>query len=221
MAEKTHRLSRVARELNVAVPRIVDFLSEKGITIDSNPNTKIEADQFEMLQQQFRADVTLKEQTKQTSLKRERRETISLEDSKPKEEVKVVEEEDDLDIEALKSGVLTKPEIKKVDTPQVTEPTVQSEDQKGQDGNSTLNILGKIDLDKINTKTRPDKKKVVKEEKKADKKPAETPKKPQQQEKPKEVKKEPVVVQKTEEPKAPPVKEPAPVIETIRVETKN
>ncbi len=220
MAEKTHRLSRVARELNVAVPRIVDFLSEKGITIDSNPNTKIEADQFEMLQQQFAADVTLKEQTKQTSLKRERRETISLEDSKPKEEVKVVEEEDDLDIEALKSGVLTKPEIKKVDTPQVTEPTVQSEDQKGQDGNSTLNILGKIDLDKINTKTRPDKKKVVKEEKKADKKPAETPKKPQQQEKPKEVKKEPVVVQKTEEPKAPPVKEPAPVIETIRVETK-
>lgn len=220
MAEKTHRLSRVARELNVAVPRIVDFLSEKGITIDSNPNTKIEADQFEMLQQQFAADVTLKEQTKQTSLKRERRETISLEDSKPKEEVKVVEEEDDLDIEALKSGVLTKPEIKKVDTPQVAEPTVPAEELKGQDGNSTLNILGKIDLDKINTKTRPDKKKVVKEEKKADKKPAETPKKPQQPEKPKEVKKEPFVAPKKEEPQAPPVKEPAPIIETIRVETK-
>ena len=35
------RLSRVARECNVGIQTIVEFLAKKGFFIDSNPNAKI------------------------------------------------------------------------------------------------------------------------------------------------------------------------------------
>jgi hypothetical protein len=44
MAGKVKRLSKVAKELNVGISTIVEFLSGKGVEIDSNPNTKIDDD---------------------------------------------------------------------------------------------------------------------------------------------------------------------------------
>ena len=35
------RLSRVAKECNVGIQTIVDFLHKKGFTIENNPNAKI------------------------------------------------------------------------------------------------------------------------------------------------------------------------------------
>ena len=37
----TFRLSRVARELNVGIKTIIDFLLSKGYAIDRDPNTKL------------------------------------------------------------------------------------------------------------------------------------------------------------------------------------
>ncbi len=51
--ERTYRLSQVARKLNVGSGTILDFLEGKGHTIDSNPNSKITQDQFNMLSKEF------------------------------------------------------------------------------------------------------------------------------------------------------------------------
>jgi len=51
------RLSKVAKELNVGIANIVDHLASKGIEIDGRPNTKITPDAYEILKQQFIADV--------------------------------------------------------------------------------------------------------------------------------------------------------------------
>ena len=42
---KTTRLSKIARELNVGISTIVEFLHKKGVKIDSNPNEKITSEQ--------------------------------------------------------------------------------------------------------------------------------------------------------------------------------
>ena len=100
MAGKPIRLGKAAGELNVGVSTLVEFLHSKGVTIDANPNTKLEGDHFEILQKQFAADQTLKEQSKLTSVKREKRETISIRDSKPNEAPRV---EDEDEVELLQS----------------------------------------------------------------------------------------------------------------------
>lgn len=53
MAGKLFRLSKVAGELNIGVITLVEFLQLAGIQIDSNPNTKITEEQYEILRKQF------------------------------------------------------------------------------------------------------------------------------------------------------------------------
>jgi translation initiation factor IF-2 len=237
MAGKTHRLSRVASELNVAIPTLVDFLSGKGITLDVNPNTKLEEGSYELLRQQFAADQSLKEKAKLSSVKREKRETISLRDTKPQESKQ--DDEDDIDIQSLKETTIVAPKVEKevskveeapkveqtpvakveaeVKTPK--EPAEKDKSPELEGGAKTLGegefqvqVLGKIDLDKINTKTRPDKKKKQEQPKKI----KEVAKVSAKLVAPPKVKEpfKPIVVEKAPE-KAP---EPPKEIETIRSE---
>ena len=38
------KISKVAKDLNVALPTVIEFLRKKDITIDDNPNTRVEDD---------------------------------------------------------------------------------------------------------------------------------------------------------------------------------
>jgi translation initiation factor IF-2 len=152
MAGKPIRLGKAAGELNVGIQTLIDFLQSKGIKIDTNPNTRLESEHFDLLCQEFAADQNLKEQSK-SAARRERRESISLKD-KPSETptVEVEEEEDDvtINIEEIKQQVYT--DVAKEETPKTPESSNDSNDIKVQ-------VVGKIDLSSINQKTRPDKKK--------------------------------------------------------------
>jgi translation initiation factor IF-2 len=152
MAGKPIRLGKAAGELNVGIQTLIDFLRSKGIKIDTNPNTRLEPEHFDLLCQEFAADQNLKEQSK-SAARRERRESISLKD-KPSETptVEVEEEEDDvtINIEEIKQQVYT--DVAKEETPKTSESSNDSNDIKVQ-------VVGKIDLSSINQKTRPDKKK--------------------------------------------------------------
>jgi len=151
MAGKPIRLGKAAGELNVGVPTLIEFLQSKGIKIDTNPNTRLEQEHFEMLCQEFAADQNLKEQSK-SAARRERRESVSIKD-KPEETPAIeTEEEDDeaINIEQIKQQVFT--EAPKEVEPVKPEPIEESNDIKVQ-------VVGKIDLSSINQKTRPDKKK--------------------------------------------------------------
>jgi len=54
--ERTIRINKVLRELNISLDRAVDFLKEKGITVELNPNAKISEDEYGTLQRQFAGD---------------------------------------------------------------------------------------------------------------------------------------------------------------------
>ena len=50
------RLSKVARELNVGISTIVEYLASQGKEISSNPNTKIGEDLYLILLQEFQKE---------------------------------------------------------------------------------------------------------------------------------------------------------------------
>ena len=95
MAGKPIRLGKAAGELNVGLPTLVEFLESKGIKIDSNPNTRLEQEHFELLCQEFAADQSMKEQSKATT-RREKRESVTLSD-KPADTPRMQDSSEDED----------------------------------------------------------------------------------------------------------------------------
>lgn len=210
MAGKPIRLGKAAGELNVGISTLVDFLDSKGVKIDSNPNFKLEEEHYVLLKQEFAADHDLKEQVKQNPVKREKRETISLKDTREPEDVKTA---DSPKVDPPQQKENEEKEEKKEEEPLSTAPEEKpaSESKTVGEGDVKVQVVGKIDLDALNTKTRPDKKK--KDEQPAVKAAAEE-KKPEPAQ-PKEP-----VVEKKEEPKEVVEEKPVtPDIETIRVQS--
>jgi translation initiation factor IF-2 len=211
MAGKPIRLGKAAGELNVGIPTIVEFLGSKGIVIDPTPTSRLEQEHYEILCQEFAADQSMKEQSK-AALRREKRESLSLKD-KPLEDQKpapVIEDEDegDINLEEIKRQVLSEappkaPEPKVEEAAPVIEETAPVE-PIAEVSENKVNVIGKIDLDAINQRTRPDKKK----EKVVEKQPVPAPVVPT-----------PEVVKEVPAPAPEPKEEPvakAPEIETIR-----
>lgn len=169
MAGKPIRLGKAAGELNVGIPTIVEFLGSKGIVIDPTPTSRLEQEHYEILCQEFAADQSMKEQSK-AALRREKRESLSLKDKAPEEPkaAPVLEDEDDeeINLEEIKRQVLNeatpKPPISSPAAPSAAEQAVFEEERADASTEVTenkVNVIGKIDLDAINQRTRPDKRK--------------------------------------------------------------
>jgi translation initiation factor IF-2 len=180
---KAIRLSKAAREFNVGVSTIVEFLHKKGHVIDTDPNSKIDPDLYTLLIKEYSSDLDEKKKSENFSLKnlRERKESISLEDVK-----EPVEPEEEA--EFLIKDTSSKSEPKKHEEP------VEKEIKKSID----LKVIGKVDLDLVNGKKKPVEKKPepVKEEPVAEVKPPVN----ETEEKPEEIKTPPVAKEEKVEP---------------------
>ena len=64
------KISKVAKDLNVALPTVVDFLRSKNITVDDNPNARIEDDVVDILVKEFKSDKDQKTKSEQFSSER-------------------------------------------------------------------------------------------------------------------------------------------------------
>ncbi len=74
------RINKVLRELNISLERAVDYLKDKGINIESNPNTKISNEVYNILCGQFAGDKGNKYASKELSEeKRKEKEALRLE----------------------------------------------------------------------------------------------------------------------------------------------
>lgn len=63
--ERVIRINKVLREFNISLDRAVEFLKDKGIAIDANPNAKISENEYSILQNQFAGDKGNKEASKE------------------------------------------------------------------------------------------------------------------------------------------------------------
>lgn len=101
--KKPVRLSKVAKEFNIGIATIVDFLNDNGIEVDSNPNTKLDHEKYALIRDEFADEKELKEKSKSVSRTRTERETITL-DSAKKEKEKPQEEEEEIDLSKFKAS---------------------------------------------------------------------------------------------------------------------
>ena len=67
------RLNKVARDLNVGVQTIVEFLQKKGFEINVDPNTKISDEQHELLVKEFSTAKKLKKESENIGHDRQKR----------------------------------------------------------------------------------------------------------------------------------------------------
>ena len=92
--ERIIRINKVLRELNISLERAVDYLKDKGIVVESNPNTKISDDVYKVLCGEFAGDKGNKEASKEVGEeKRKEKEALRLEREKEIEDKRRAEED--------------------------------------------------------------------------------------------------------------------------------
>jgi len=92
--ERVIRINKVLRELNISLERAVDYLKDKGIAIDANPNAKISDKEFSILQNQFAGDKGNKEASKEVGEeKRKEKEALRVEREKEIDDKRKLDEE--------------------------------------------------------------------------------------------------------------------------------
>lgn len=198
--QKGIRLSKAAREFNVGINTIVEFLHKKDIDIETNPNTKISPEAYEFLAIEYSSDLTAKKESEKLSMRnlQETQEDISNNEIENEiESPDVIETTEEVlitDVSGTASEI-ARPEDKKEEKTEgepVTEKepeTAKSERKSEKD--KEIKVVGKIDLDLIKKKPKP--------EKKPEKKKEETP--PGKKAPKKEEKEEPAIDIETKETK--------------------
>jgi len=128
---KATRLSKAAREFNVGISTIIEFLHRKGFDLDPNPNTKLPHEAYLLLLKEYSSDLNVKKESEKLILKdlHRKKESVSIDDVPESGKGEDQDRDDEVlikDISVLKKGIDIKTEIKKPD----------------------IKLVGKIDLEK-------------------------------------------------------------------------
>jgi translation initiation factor IF-2 len=115
--ERVIRINKVLREFNISLDRAVDYLKEKGITIESNPNAKISDSEFNILQNEFAGDKGNKVASKEVGEeKRKEKEALRVEREKEVEDKRKQDEEKLRQQEVIKAKATVVSGLKQVGT---------------------------------------------------------------------------------------------------------
>ena len=156
------RLSKVARELNVGISTIVEFLASQGKKVSANPNTKIDEELYMLLLEEFHKEKFEKEKADKVNIDKPERTVITI---SKEEQAKSEEKVDKIEAKADKLSGLSvvgkidldnKPAKKEPDSEkEVKEPEVKSDDEPKEEIStikaeakklSGPTVLGKINL---------------------------------------------------------------------------
>jgi translation initiation factor IF-2 len=236
--DKSIKLIKAVKELNIGMGTIVDFLATKGYKVEKQPMAKLDGDMYTALLKEFAVDKSIKEEAKQISIGKIRKEEPAAFPEKPVENRRSRDFENE-EILIKNTGHYASPQAEK---PKPVEPAPEKSDERN-DVLPGVKVVGKIDLNNLNAKPQPPVEKpveakpveVVKQPEPVAPEPkpepkaeipkevvAEAPKaeEPKVAEAPKAEEPKPVVAEtpKVEEPKAP-VAEPAPVVQAPVAET--
>ncbi len=139
----TQRLGKVAREFNVGIQTMVEFLHKKGHEVDSNPNAKIDDDVYVLLQKEYSKDIDLKKESEKLNLRTHRHqknETLTIED--------VNNVEPDLSDDKEDEDVLRITDHSTKKASPIINREKEVEEIRTSTPKAEIKILGKIDLDK-------------------------------------------------------------------------
>ncbi|GAA3992931.1 translation initiation factor IF-2 [Mucilaginibacter dorajii] len=206
--DKSIKLIKAVKELNIGMGTIVDFLATKGYKVDKQPMAKLDGDMYNALLKEFAFDKSIKEEAKQISIGKIRKEETAPIPEKPVENRRSRDFESE-EILIKNAGQYTAPQAEK---PKPVEPAAPVKTDERSDVLPGVKIIGKIDLNNLNAKPQPaaEKPEPVVEPKVEEVKKPEPVAAPEPKPEPvAEVPKAPVI---TEAPKAPVAEEPKPVV---------
>ncbi len=166
--DKSIKLFTAAKELNIGTGTIVDFLATKGYKVQKHPTTLLDSDMYSALLKEFAVDKIIKEEAKQISIGKIRKEEPAQFPDKPVEHRRSRDFENE---EILIKGIGSHYNAPPVEKPKPVEPPKPVEAPapvKAEEHNEVLpgvKVVGKIDLNNLNAKPQPPvEKPVVKEE---------------------------------------------------------
>ncbi len=199
MSEETNftiRLSKAAKEFNVGVSTIREFLAKKGFQVDSSPNAKLTAEMYNLIVKEYQGEKEVKNEAKKLGNISYKGGTVSVDSAlQPSRSQEEEEDHDEVFIrtttmapskhsakpaqEAEEHGAAPEqaPDTQAQAKPQPAQPA-QNEEKPS---NPSLKVLGKIDLEGLGSAAHPGKK--IKSEKKKEQQKNENkpqPNKPQQ-----------------------------------------
>ena len=124
-SEKKIRLIRAAKEFNVGLNTITDFLHRKGIEIDSSPNTPIDADTYAVLEKEFGKNRPSGSELDTIREKINKKSSVSIEPTpapqpapQPKEEKRTIEVKEEIVQPKVLGKIELEPKKKAEPTPQ-------------------------------------------------------------------------------------------------------
>ncbi|MHA7111697.1 translation initiation factor IF-2 [Sunxiuqinia elliptica] len=164
IGKKNTRLSKVAREFNVGISTIVDFLHKKGFDIDSNPNSKISEDAYHMLEKEYKSDISLKKESEKINLMshRSKNESISLDQPETASDDTEQDDNDGEDeVEEVRIKDMNVPK-KEVPKPKPEPKPHPKEEKESLPEVEKPRVVGKIDLESVQPKKREGKPTVIK-----------------------------------------------------------
>lgn len=163
--DKAIILFKAVKELNVGIATAVEFLSKKGFAVENKPTTKLSKEMYDTLLREFQGDKIVKEEANQINIGKIRRDEPEIAEKAAETPTKKQDFENE--------GVLIKnlhsytppAEKPKEEAPVAEKPAepvkpVAKEAETKEDESSLpgVKIIGKIDLNDLNSKTRPAKK---------------------------------------------------------------
>ncbi|MBL7922682.1 MAG: translation initiation factor IF-2 [Bacteroidia bacterium] len=167
--EKTLRLIKVAKEFNVGLQHVVEYLESKGVKVDSSPNAKISMEVYTILQEKYQPDKLAKLDAQEVTREKLKRDTVTIESKGGPSDAREAEVELDND-ENLKKSLeeikLSATGTKKSSTKakKAEEPAPEPEVIKAKAEVESPKILGKIDLEASSKKKAGKKKEETKAE---------------------------------------------------------
>ncbi len=137
--QKGARLSKLAKEFNVGITTIVEFLKKKGYLVENNPNTKVNQDIVALLQKEYSSEISVKKESEKLDLRgfRDKKDAFAiLNVNKPRTEEEVEVDEED---------------IVKESYPKTTQKEPEDKEKK------EAKVLGKVEVDAPKKDTKSDK----------------------------------------------------------------
>lgn len=154
-ASKPVRLNKIAREFNLGIQTIVDFLASKGMEVDAKPNTKIDAEAYALIRSNFQDEKAAKEKAVSSANRAVvDRESVTLASARktaaPQEEAEV-----EIDLSIFQKSQ-QQPEVERIEPEAPAEPAPAPEEKAAEapaepeaDSASPVKVLGKVDLDAV------------------------------------------------------------------------
>ena len=161
--DKSINLIKAVKELNIGMGTIVDFLATKGYKVQKQPMAKLDGDMYSALLKEFAVDKIIKEEAKQISIGKIRKEETGHLPERPVEPRRSRDFENE-EILIKNTGHHFNPPVVERPKPAEPQPIAKAEDHG--EVLPGVKVVGKIDLDNLGAKAQP-------VEKPAEKKPEE------------------------------------------------